>query len=228
MGRGQERRGGAEPGRRCLRLVGRWRRTREGSRGAACGRRAEISRRVRCARKLRPPLLVPVLSALAVRALGAAFPVLRPTPLQPGPCPKQPDHVFSFGRGKEFGPIFLPRPCWSFPLRLPPVSRAELPFGRRRHLPVGPPACVLGFPPFPPGLPPAQPKRPRCRPGCCGPRSLRLPPESCFPTPPRLGVGERETCCGSRWQVCAVGGLRAGHLHVILSLLRSRYTSLRT
>lgn len=152
MGRGQERRGGAEPGRRCLRLVGRWRRTREGSRGAACGRRAEISRRVRCARKLRPPLLVPVLSALAVRALGAAFPVLRPTPLQPGPCLKQPDHVFSFGGGKEFGPIFLPRPCCSFPLRLPPVSRAKLPFGRRRHLPVGPPACVLGFPPNRSGL----------------------------------------------------------------------------
>lgn len=175
-----------------MRLAGRWRRTREGSRGAACGRRAEISRRVRCARWLCPPLLVPVLSALAVRALGAAFHVLRPTPLQPGPCLTQPDHVFSFGRGKEFGPIFLARPCWSFPLRLPPVSRAELPFGRWRHLPVRPPACVLGFPPLPPSLPSAQLQRPRCRPGRCGPRGLRFPPESCFPTPPRLGVGERE------------------------------------
>ena len=34
--------------------------------------------------------------------------------------------------------------------------------------------------------------------------------------------------CGSRWQVGAVVDLRAGHLHVILRLLRSRYTSLRT
>ena len=68
----------------------------------------------------------------------------------------------------------------------------ELPFGRRRHLPVGPPACVLGFPPLPPSLPPAQLQRPRCRAGRCGPQGLRFPPESCFPTPPRLGVGERE------------------------------------
>lgn len=189
MGRGQERRGGAEPGRRCLRLAGRWRRTREGSRGAACGRRAEISRRVRCVRRLHPPLLVPVLSALAVRALGVAFPVLRPTPLQPGPCQTQPDHVFSFGRGKEFGPIFLARPCWSFPLRVSSISCAELPFGLWRHLPVGAPACVLGFPPFPPGLPPAKLQRPQCRPGRCGPRGLHFPPKSCFATPHRLGVG---------------------------------------
>lgn len=37
----------------------------------------------------------------AVRAFGAAFHVLRPTPLQPGPCLTQPDHVFSFGRAPE-------------------------------------------------------------------------------------------------------------------------------
>lgn len=171
---------------------------------------------------------MPVLSALAVRALGSTFPVLRPTPLQPGPCQTQPDHVFSFGRGKEFGPIFLARPCWSFPLRVSSAAVRSCPSASGG-------ACQSARPPASSGSRPSRlaSHPPNCS-GLGADPALRasrppLPPKSCCDaSPARCGWGEREMCCGSRWQVGAVVDLGAGHLHVILRLLCLRYTSLRT
>lgn len=159
-------------------------------------------------------------SALAVRALGS----VSRSPSYAAAARALPDAarscVFSFGRGKEFGPIFLARPCWSFPLRVSSISCVELPFGLWRHLlgrrarlrPRSRPSRLASHPPNCSGL--------QCRPGRCGLGASTSPEKLLLRrlTGSVCGWGEREMCCGSRWQVGAVVD-SAGHLHVILRLL---------
>uniref|UniRef100_A0A3Q2LIS9 Calcyclin binding protein n=1 Tax=Equus caballus TaxID=9796 RepID=A0A3Q2LIS9_HORSE len=85
---------------------GPWRRrAREGSRGAACGRRAAVSRRVECARRLRALRLVPAVCARG-SALAAAFRVVPGAAAARAP-PDQADHGRSFGGGWDQSDKFV-------------------------------------------------------------------------------------------------------------------------
>ncbi|KAJ8789189.1 hypothetical protein J1605_004930 [Eschrichtius robustus] len=74
------------------------------------------------------------------------------------------------------------------------VSRAELPSGRTRHLPVGPPSCVLGFPRFPSASHPPSCSRPVADPATAGLGASAFPGRLPIDAPGSAlvgGVGER-------------------------------------
>lgn len=139
-----------------------------------------------------------MLSALGVSAVSAAFAVLAPAPLQLGPSLTQPEHGFNCGGGKGSG-LHLPRSPFlelSAPSPAPPPFpvRSCLPSGRTRHLPVGPPSCVLGFPRFPLACHPPSCRRPVADPATAGLGAFAFPGKLTTDAPGSAlvgGVGER-------------------------------------
>lgn len=156
--------------------AGPWRRrAREGSRGAACGRRAAVSRRVECARRLRALRLVPAVCARG-SALAAAFRVVPGAAAARAP-PDQADHGRSFGGGKG-------RP------RRPPAPPSA---------PSRSPACLpCGAAPGRPSAPPWALVAPRtCSGPVPGPRGPRCPGQLRSAAPPAVGTGGCRRCPGA-------------------------------